>query len=127
MRKKTVGLFEVGIIAACAGFVAYAVWHGRQAPGGVSLWSALGYPYGPIGNLAGIGSDFKTGPKALPLIKVLDVSSFHVLTDSLGVALTDAAGVVLTDSAGAPYVTQFPSRNAAGIRDSFNHRGTRPA
>jgi hypothetical protein len=131
MKVKTTkagfGMFELGVLVAGAGAVWYLWFKDRPKNDGVNLWTALGFPYGPIGNLSSIGADFKTGKKALPIYRVLDVTSSHILTDTLGVALTDTVSAVLTDTSGAPVITVFPSRNATGLRDSFPHSGTKPS
>lgn len=128
MRKKPVmqssfGLFEV---AAILGGLGVVYWFMKEhSDGGRDLWDALGYPYGPTGNLAGIGGQFFTGNitgasptgAALPVVLTPPQNVPTSLTDTAGSVLTDKGGTGLTDVTGtltAPGLV--PSFNAAALK-----------
>lgn len=119
-------------IVAAGGTVWYLMFKGGGDDGGQSLWPALGFKYGPIGNLASIGADFKTGANRFDGHNALPVTMYSALsniplTDTTGAQLTDVPGTVLTD-ANVQTNFRFPQfRNAASIRDTFNHSGSKPA
>jgi hypothetical protein len=128
--KSSFPFFELLIAAACGGVV-YYVWFSRHGGDeGRSLWPALGFPYGPLGNLPATGGVTRTGNQsgsginggAIPTW----LSPTHILTDELGNWLTDQRGNYLTDQGG--YVGPFfPSRNATAIRDTRDPSGARPS
>jgi len=114
-----------------AGAAIYWFWFHRGGDdGGQSLWPALGFSYGPLGNLPAVGSFNRTGNVngaglnggALPLI----ISPTNVLTDELGNWLTDQANNPLTDQGGLVGPI-FPARNGNGLRFSGVPSGSRPS
>jgi hypothetical protein len=133
MKQKYggIGLLELGFIAAGIGVIYW--YFGGHSDDGRDLWPALGFSYGPVGNLASIGADFKTGKNrfdghnALPVQMNVGASVAHQLTDTVLGQLTDTTGTALTDVFAPIASTLFTSRNATGIRDSFNHGGSKPS
>jgi hypothetical protein len=106
MRKQTIGMLEVGLILGGLGII---YWFSKQhAEGGRDLWSALGFPYGAIGNIPGLGGAFFAGNvtgalttgAAVPVILTPATILPTALTDTTGTALTDGGGTVLTDVTG---------------------------
>lgn len=123
-----------GISVAAAGAVWYLKFRAGGDDGGQSLWPALGFPYGPIGNLTSIGGDFHAGlnrsdgHNAYPALVQTNILSSLQLTAVGGAVLTDVAGTALTDVSSTPGIPRlYTSRNASGIRDSFNHSGSKPS
>jgi hypothetical protein len=106
----------------------YLIMQDRQkSQGGQDLWSALGFPYGPIGNLSAIGGDFHSGLNAFPVTMQTGIPQARQLTDTARLQLTDTTGAILTDVPSPTGAALFPSRNAAGILDKFNHSGRKPS
>jgi hypothetical protein len=131
-RKSGFGLFEIVAIALLGGIVYW--YHKQHSQGGEDLWSALGYPYGATGNLAGMSGSFKTGNvtganpngAALPVVMNAGLNVYHTLGDLGSTLLTDIGGTGLTDVPAPGPSSLFPSRNAAGIKSAFNYSGSKP-
>jgi len=132
MRKSAFPWLELFLIAGGAGAVWYLLIRNGGNDGGASLWPALGFPYGPLGNLPGIAADRRAGnfqgvmPNggALPAT----ISPTHVLTDQLGNWLLDQSNnpnIPLTDQGGL--IVSFPPRNATSLSSQFNFSGSRPS
>jgi hypothetical protein len=105
---------KIAIGAALAG-VAYYLFKG-QSGGGQDLWPALGFPYGPTGNLAAIGSAFQSMPVA--------DASFGVLNDQKGQPLTDESGNLLYDYNMYP---SPPGSCNSELLINYNISGSRPS
>lgn len=135
-KAKGFPWLEAAAAVGGMGVFYYLLMKDQENQDGRDLWPALGFPYGPVGNLASIGADFKSGANrrdghnALPVPGALNLSALlaHQLTDTTGAVITDIPGTALTDvstSSVAPTLTT--SRNAAGLGDTFNHSGSKPA
>ena len=125
-NSSGVGWFEVALIASGLGVLYW--YHKHHANEGVDLWSALGFAYGPIGNLPAIGGDYRTGINAMPVLMSAAQLIPNTLTDIGGTALTDLSNNVLTDIKGGAIPPQlFQSRNAAGIKLTLNFKGSKPS
>lgn len=136
MRKKAApaqssfGLFEV---AAILGGLGVVYWFMKgHSDGGRDLWDALGYPYGPTGNLAGIGGQFFVGNLtgaattggALPVILTPQTTTPKLLSDIGGTSLTDIGGTGLTDVQGSIVPPGLvPSFNGAALKINPGNRG----
>jgi len=126
--------FYVAVIAAMFGVVWwFFTQHGDK---GRDLWPALGFPYGPIGNLASVGASASAGNLsgvsasggALPVTLTPAGIAPKLLTDHTGATLTDRAGTGLTDVQGTPTVPGLvPSYNSAGIKSNYNYSGSKPS
>jgi hypothetical protein len=130
MRSKPAGFpWHLAFFIGAAAATVYWLLLRDQKDPGVSLWVALGFGYGPAGNLTSIGNDFFSGinqvdgKSALPLVSVIVGKP---LTDLAGNVLTDLAGNPLTDTTGANQ-NAFPSANNAQLRLTGNLSGSNPA
>jgi hypothetical protein len=129
-----IGLFEIGAILGCFGVVWWFAKH--HASGGSDLMPALGFSYGPMGNLPGIAGGFRTGNvsgllsngAALPVILTPPTIAPTFISDIGGTTLTDLTGTGLSDVTGHGVPPgNVPSHNAAGIKSSFNYSGSKPS
>ncbi len=122
-ESSNVGLFEAGLLVGLLGAI---FWFMKEHSGeGRDLWPALGFPYGPTGNLAGIGGQFFTGNitgasptgAALPVVLTPPQNVPKSLTDTAGSVLTDKGGTGLTDVTGTLTTPGLvPSFNAAALK-----------
>jgi len=89
VKKQAIVSAElIGGSAAIALVLYLVLKYSHRQGGGADLWTGLGFPYGPTGNLTGFG-----GP---PIVSITGLSILP------GQYLKDMAGNILTDMNGQP-------------------------
>ena|SRR5271163_2584503 len=130
MNKPSFPWLEILAAGGGVGILWFLMFRNGGHDNGLSLWPALGYPYGPVGNLPAMGAFTRTGnlSGALPGGGAVPtyLSPTNILTDQEGNWLYNQRYMPLTNQ-GGQIGPIFPAHNPNGLRVSIIPSGSRPS